>query len=623
MKKQTKLSIMLASIALLVVSAASLVSAKGWVQVGGNWYYQNADGDYVTETVQSSGTAKFYLGEDGAMVTDYFLESYGNGDNSYYFGSNGAMVTNTWVAIDPSVVSDQGDYVPDAYWYYFQATGKAVKASGTGDSSIKKVTIDGKKYAFNQSGQMLTGWIKEDGNVVNPDEDDYPYTDALYYAGGDNDGVLHSGWLTYYDSGEDFATDRDFMYFYFNPTNNKKLGNSQDNPGPFDHNSNYKRTDGSIPYITKKINGRTYAFHCNTGIMLIEWEGYASSSVASFNNPWYFSAQDDGHRAQKGWVLAVPAEMIDEDDYKDDEEDWFYFTNNGDIVRNQIKKINGKYYAFNAKGEMKKGLIVFRNGEMADKFDMDNTRGGELSKAGLYRDKKNKKVSLQANYSPATGLYGGAGNIHYFGSDGARKTGANNIEFADDEYTFVSNNSGNFEGIKSKKYYSFGIQLKASPDIRYGLKVASESLVRTAVDYGTNTFYVLNTSGAKVKGANSAKKDADGNYWLIRRGTDELIGVYTVQVRWSDTTVAGQNFQFKGDLNVGARTMSNTWIPQVVDGSTRTTDSSHKAAKAAYVSGAWNKGLDGDYVVNLEKSMDYALDFYWDDPATVAQYSEG
>lgn len=604
MKKQTKLSIMLASIALLVVSAASLVSAKGWVQVGGNWYYQNADGDYVTETVQSSGTAKFYLGEDGAMVTDYFLESYGNGDNSYYFGSNGAMVTNTWVAIDPSVVSDQGDYIPDAYWYYFQATGKAVKASGTGDSQIKKVTIDGKKYAFNQSGQMLTGWIKEDGNVVNPDEDDYPYTDALYYAGGDNDGVLHSGWLTYYDSGEEFASDRDFMYFYFNPTNNKKIGNSQDNPeSSISHYSNYKNVDGTLPYVTKKINGRTYAFHCNTGIMLIEWEGYASSSTATMNNPWYFSAQDDGHRAQKGWVLAVPAEVIDEDDYKDDEEDWFYFTNNGDIVKNQIKKINGKYYAFNDKGEMKKGLIVFRNGEMADKFDMDNTRGGELSKAGIYRNKDNKRKALSWTDK---GIYDGAGAIHYFGSDGARKTGANNIEFADDEYTFVSNNSGNFEGTKSKKYYSMGIQLKASPDIRYGLKVASESQVRTAVDYGPTNFYVLNTSGAKVKGANSAKKDADGNYWLIARGTDYLRGVYTVQVRFSDT----EGFQFKGDLNVGTRTMSNTWIPQTIDGHRYTTDSSRKAAQSA------NKGLDGDYVVNLEKSMDYALDFYWDEVAS-------
>jgi glucan-binding YG repeat protein len=590
---------MLASIALLVVSAASLVSAKGWVQVGGNWYYQNADGDYVTETIQSSGTAKFYLGEDGAMVTDYFLESYGNGDNAYYFGSNGAMVTNTWVAIDPSVVSDQGDYVPDAYWYYFQATGKAVKA---GDNNLKKVTIDGKKYAFNQSGQMLTGWIDADsGSIISPEDEEHPYKNATYYGGGDNDGVLHSGWLTYYDSGDDWAEDRDFMYFYFNPTNNKKIGNANDNEN-VGHVSSV--ANGGIEYTTKKINGRTYAFSIPYGIMLIEWEGYNGSteSIASHNNAWYFSAQDDGHRAQKGWVLAVPAEDIDEKDYKDDEEDWFYFSNNGDIVKDQIKKINGKYYAFNESGEMKKGLIVFSDGHYKKKFDMDNTRGAELAKAGVWRNGDNEQKTLAWDDAQMITWEGRPAAIHYFGSDGARKTGANNIEFADDEFTFASNNSGNFEGTKSKKYYSMGIQLKASPDIRYGLMVATDSLARTAVNYKDNQFYVLNTSGTKVKGSNSAKKDADGNYWLISKSTDKLIGVYTVQTR----VYQGATFQFKGDLKQANGTIkSNTWIDNGhADNTGKIATNIKKGLEKA-------DGSDANYAVDLEKSMDYALNFYW------------
>ena len=605
MKKQTKLSIMLASIALLVVSAASLVSAKGWVQVGGNWYYQNADGDYVTETVQSSGTSKFYLGEDGAMVTDYFLESYGNGDNTYYFGSNGAMVTNTWVAVDPSVVSDQGDYIPDAYWYYFQGTGKAVKAGDGAANGIKKTTIDGKKYAFNTSGQMLTGWINDSGQVVNADEEDYPYRNALYYAGGDNDGVLHSGWLTYYDSGEDWASERDFMYFYFNPTNNKKIGNDSDNSETNAPHYSSAANNG-IGYVTKKINGKTYAFSIPEGIMLTEWEGYngATDSVASHSNAWYFSAQDDGHRAQKGWVLAVPAEDIDEQDYKDDEEDWFYFNNNGDVVTDQIKKINGKYYAFNKKGEMKKGLIVFADGHYGVKFDMDNTKGGELAKGGIYRDDKNTKHKLGWDTTKGNQVtYGGsAAAIHYFGDDGARRTGSNNIEFADDEYTFASNNSGNFEGTKSKKYYSMGIQLKASNDIRYGLMVASDSLARTAVSYQDHDFYVLNTSGAKVKGANSAKKDADGNFWLISKNNDDkLVGVYTVQVRLE----SGTHFEYKGDKG----NQTNRWLTRT------TTDNTGKHATNI------SKGLEAgaNYAVDLEKNMEYALNFYW--PGNTADYN--
>lgn len=587
---KAKFRIMLASIALFAFSLASLVSAKGWVQVGADWFYQNADGDYLTETVQSSGDSKFYLGEDGAMVKDFFLESYGNGDNSYYFGADGKMVTNSWVAIDPSFVSDQGDYIPDAYYYYFQATGKAVKAGA--DSSIKKTTIDGKKYAFNTSGQMLTGWITADGNIVNPDENDYPYTDALYYAGNDNDGVLHSGWLTYYDAGEGNFKDRDFMYFYFNPTNNRKIGNSEDNQVVYHYSSH---ENGDIAYATKKINGKTYAFEIGTGIMLIEWEGYngsTNSSIPTNSNAWYFSKVDDGHRVQKGWVHTVPAEDIDEQDYRDDEEQWFYFSNNGDMVRDQIKKINGQYYMFDKNGIMKTGLIIVANGQYGDAFDMDNTRGGELSKGGIYRNKNNQRIKLNSDALNNVLYNGEAAAIHYFVNDGTRKVGATDIEFADDKFTFVSNNAGNNEGTKSKKYYSFGIQLKASPDIRYGLIVASESNVRSAVNYETTNFYVLNTSGAKVKGANSAKKDADGNYWLIDKATGYLVGVWNVQVR----NHSGEGFQFKGDRG----NQNNTWI------NAGERDNSGKTAVIE------NKGKDGHYYVDLEKSMDYALNFYWE-----------
>ena len=193
MKKQTKLGLVIAAAAVLTVSVASLVSARGWVQDGADWHYVDNDGEYITETIQSSGNTKFYLDEDGNMAKDYFLEDY-NG-STYYFGSNGAMVTNTWVAIESGRVENQEDYVPDNYWYYFQASGKAMKGTS---GSPKKSTIDGKKYLFNEYGQMLTGWIQE-GKTVNPDDNENPFEDALYYAGGDNDGVLRTGWVTYYD----------------------------------------------------------------------------------------------------------------------------------------------------------------------------------------------------------------------------------------------------------------------------------------------------------------------------------------------------------------------------------------------------------------------------------------
>ena len=254
MRNQTRLTVMLASIALLVVSATSIVSARGWVQQGGNWYYQNSDGDFVTETMQTSNNSKFYLGEDGAMVTDYFLEDYGDGNNIYYFGSNGAMVTNTWVAIDPSVVSNQGDYTPSVYWYYFGSTGKAVKAAESGNG-YKRTTIDGKKYALNEYGQMLTGWIDNSGGIINPDDEDDPFNNAIFYAGGDNDGVLRSGWLTYYDGASssirsDAFGKRSDLYFYFNPTNNVKIGKDRDGADTTDgHDTDYKTKKSMVEHM--------------------------------------------------------------------------------------------------------------------------------------------------------------------------------------------------------------------------------------------------------------------------------------------------------------------------------------------------------------------------------------
>ena len=44
-------------------------------------------------------------------------------------------------------------------------------------------------------------------------------------------------------------------------------------------------------------------------------------------------------------------------------------------------------------------------------------------------------------------------------------------------------------------------------------------------------FDVLGTSGSKVKGAKTAKKDADSNYWLIDDKTSFLVGIYTVPVK--------------------------------------------------------------------------------------------
>ena len=596
MKKQTKLGLVLAAAAVISVSVASLVSARGWVQNGADWYYVDNAGEYVTETIQSSGNAKFYLGEDGTMQRDYFLEDY-NG-NSYYFGQNGAMVTNTWVAVESSRVENQDEYVPDNYWYYFQASGKAMKGQTAG---MKKTTIDGKKYGFNEYGQMVTGWVDSSGKTINPDDNENPFETAVYYAGGDNDGVLRAGWVTYYDGydGDGYAAEYTNLYFYFNTSNNTKYSNQ-----------------------TKKINGRTYAFDDN-GVMMSGWDVYNNARDLINDGTAYFSSDDDGHQVKKGWVYAVPASDIDPKAYADDEEKYMYFNASGEIVRDTFKKINGKYYAFNRGGIMKTGLVIwapdgvnsydgyfnnqynYSDYKFVGTFELDWATGEELSKKGLVRygddneeyfyvystgevaanylggsdyaynattragmnkatwrttaNREGYKVMFPAEITPGTQL-----KWHNFAADGARKTGVNNVEFADDTFGVYTTSSGDKgSGTFSKKYYSLGVQLKANADIRYGIynlatpaepnvlaaaigqplqpqaTKADDSVYRWNMENG---FYsVLNTGGSKQKGQYGAKKDADGNYWLIDKGTDTLKGIWTVNVKQNASF--GTNFK--------------------------------------------------------------------------------
>ena len=559
MKKQTKLGLVLAAAAVISVSVASLVSARGWVQNGADWYYVDNNGEYVTDTIQSSGNAKFYLGEDGAMMRDYFLEEYGDSNNAYYFGQNGAMVTNTWVAIESSRVENQEDYVPDNYWYYFQASGKAMKA---GSGAIKKTTIDGKKYAFNEHGQMLTGWVDASGKVINPDDETNPFATALYYAGGDNDGVLRSGWVTYYDGYDGDGTEAESeytnLYFYFNTSNCKMYG---------------KDAEGNGHQETKKINGKTYAFS-SEGVMLSGWDAW-ERGVTNGTAAKYFSGEDDGHQVKKGWVYAVPAYDIDSKKYNDDEEQYMYFAASGDIVTDQFKKINGKFYAFNRTGIMKSGVIIWcQDGatgtavaanagkKYIDKLDLDYAEGADVAKKGKLTTDDGKAIYvnyegevLEVEGYDATKVPVDAGNkvkLHLYGSDGARKTGANNVEFADD--TYVLQTSGNLgdkgSGYFGKKYYSLGIQLKASSDLRYGIYTKSSPSSADRLSKGgklhpqandaddLETWYdelsdgnyqVLTTGGSKVKANANGKKDADGNYWLIGQG-DALKGIWTQNV---------------------------------------------------------------------------------------------
>ena len=469
MKKQTKLVAVLSTAALLAIGASmTSFAATGWAEEDGTWVYYDRNGDKVTDKWAKSGNNWYYLDSNGEMAVDQLIE---DGDNYYYVDVNGVMAANQWVAIDNEDAGDDDE--PEAYWYYFQANGKAMKNT-TNKVALK--TINGKKYTFDDEGKMLYGWVN-DQNEHQDNTDGDAFKSADYYFGDENDGAMTTGWLltdvTYSEATEDnykfigaaFNDDEDQSRWFYFKSNGKKVKNTND--------------DNTLK--GKTINGKKYAFDDN-GAMVAEWSidtVWASANTASRNNAkysqqWkYFNSVEDGSRVTKGWFKVVAAEYLDLDRYNDDEDAWYYADGSGNIYAGEFKTIKGKKYAFRKDGRMVDGLKFINDDFDVVKADNDDmpfdTEDDFLQYAPEWVDKDYK--------------------LYYFGdsSDGAMKTGKTNINLDGDSFNFYLEKSGStkgagYNGEKDSKLYLAGMMLKAGSDDKYQVAKKLDTGVWTKID---------------------------------------------------------------------------------------------------------------------------------------------
>ena len=586
MRKQTKVVAVASAAALLAIGGAmTSFAAQGWVEEDGTWYYYDKDGNKVENEWKKSGDNWFWLDgeEGGAMATDKIVVD--DKDNTYYVDGNGVMVTNTWVKVVNEDQDDDDD--PAEYrYYYMQSSGKAYKASN--NSNVQFKTIDGKRYAFDEDGKMLYGWVKKsEPNLATDDED---WKDCTYYLGSWEDGSMKTGWqrITVWD--EDKEDDMDY-WFNFKSNGEKR----------------YNNTSSSSVY-TKKINGKTYGFD-ERGVMVYEWTMASSGNVASatsVSNWLYFSSPEDGARYTKGWFKVVAPDNDGDDntfkdysnnptfagaDANDENERWYYADGDGQLYEGQIKKIKGKYYGFAP--------------EANDHSVGKNSAGSKTGKAGsmltglcaLTVNNKGEITTLWARDMDSddlddcingagdfAGFWADGGSLYYFGSnedaDGAMKTGNVTINLDGDSYQFQFSKSGGSEGkgkgltgIDDNKYiYKYGLKLKADSDDKYMIvyadgdtasastqveKISSQDL-RNAYsdDAGVNKdgnmvhyvgtigaglvngsvsksdYYLVNTSGTIDKNKTAAK-DGDDWYFYV---DNKVIKMYTSEKDLNDGT---------------------------------------------------------------------------------------
>ena len=573
MKKQTKLVAVLSTAALLAIGASmTSFAATGWAEEDGTWVYYDRNGDKVTDKWAKSGNNWYYLDSNGEMAVDTLIE---DGDNYYYVDANGVMAANQWVAIDNE---DAGqDDEPEHYWYYFQANGKALKQGDNSDISLK--TVNGKKYAFDDEGKMLYGWVAADNAERIDNTDGDAFKDGVYYFGGEDDGAMTTGWLlmdvTYDEATSDyeiapaFNEDEDQSRWFYFKSNGKKVYSSS--------------TDETKD---KTINGKKYTFD-QYGAMIAEWSldtKKASTSLgtsnfadvekkgssAKYSQSWrYFSSVEDGARVSKGWFKVVSAEYLNQDKYNDDEDAWYYADGSGNLYAGEFKTIKGKKYAFRNDGRMINGLKFIRKDTdgltvVADDDDRD----------GYNFDTEDDFI----DHSIDTFIPGGY-QCYYFGGgeDGAMKTNKTNVTIDGDSFNFYFEKSGSNKGAgltgeKDDKYYLSGMLIKAGSDEKYQVvekvkdkagnvvayrklddakafldkvahtnaltgkegsaKVTVGDVTKKAEDlkeaYTVNTpsadYFLVNTSGSLVD-KKSKSKDGDDYVYVTAKG-GKILGVY-------------------------------------------------------------------------------------------------
>ena len=599
MRKQTKV-VAVASAAALLAIGASMTSfaATGWVEEDGTWYFYDSDGNRVEDTWKKSGDNWYWLDaeEGGAMAIDKLVE---DDDDTYYVDSNGVMVRNTWVKVvneDQDEDEDPAEY----HYYYMQSNGKAYKAPDN-NTTTRFRTIDGKRYAFDDEGKMLYGWVR--GGERQGDDDGWK--DAEYYLGSWDDGAMKTGWqkIYVYDDNEE-----DDMEYWFNFKSNGK--------------KRFNNTDNEIK--EEKINGKRYGFD-KRGVMTYEWtlatNGTTGASWASTSSWRYFNDIEDGARVTKGWFKVVAPHEDNDNVFKsnygsttfaatdadDESERWYYSDGDGKVVSGQIRKIKGKYYGFrpeadgNGKGgAMLSGLVLMvvdeTTGNIIHVIDdgVDSDELDDLMDWDTTSEIVQKYLAAPSNTTYVASLY-------YFGndedSDGVMKTGNVTVNLDGDSYSFQFSKAGGAEGkgrgltgIDDEKYvYKNGLKMRADSDEKYIIvgatgDIADSSAVVEELDsadfraaaepIGQNKdgdtvkafifadpddptkpvkwpkeLYLVNTSGAIVKNKTAAKDGDDWYFYVKNRAVKLYTNNKNLDIKGTSTTEKWDNSIYVTNLD--------------------------------------------------------------------------
>lgn len=204
-----------------------------------------------------------------------------------------------------------------------------------------------------------------------------------------------------------------------------------------------------------------------------------------------------------GWFQASPDETLDPDGYEDGDTYWYYAQKDGEILKSQIKKLNGYYYAFDEYGKMLEGLYkMCVNDREIQSYE---------------------EIESEGDLPDADDGY----EVYYFAStpkDGVMKTGTTTLEIDGESYYYYFIKSGDDRGAGYNGIYDGCIYIKGQR------QEADKDEKLTTVEYEGET-YLVNTSG-KIQKKKTNTKDADDNYYCTDANG---IVTYVGTTKWTDS----------------------------------------------------------------------------------------
>ena len=196
----------------------------GWAQIAvtdnddetqNYWFYFNGDGEKQAKKRKKINGVYYVFAEDGHMIDEWAIKNEDgtwseftddNGDtkatrsvaanNVAYLNGDGSQRKNTWVWAIPDEKWINSDYEDDQYrWFYFGKDGKLTV------NKTKK--INGKTYAFDTYGRMLTDFVEVGSDVKKiAGHDDYT-ADQWIKNKNDENKSIHGDVVYYFSSDED------------------------------------------------------------------------------------------------------------------------------------------------------------------------------------------------------------------------------------------------------------------------------------------------------------------------------------------------------------------------------------------------------------------------------------